>query len=623
MKFWKKAFTLVIVLGVLAAVAVPKFSRVLETRRTTEAENMLSAVRMEQEKRCTLGKKYTGDFADISTVAYAKTGVAEAKSSNYTYKLTTVGVEANRADSNYTLKIPSYKSGELCCSGEGCEALNKSYPDCATIAAVSDECAADACDVAPNTCDCATYANNNKCECSPSVGNCCAAGSGAVSYTNGQCVCPSGQTYSGSKCVDICGEGEYWDAGTSSCKDICSEDQVWNSSTKQCDERCTEAQVWNSDTKQCDERCTGGATWNGTECACAEGQIWNEESQRCEAACTPSCGDPSKVANQDNPPADTCNGDQQNKYTCDGSYEGTCTDVYYSSGLASFNYTLTPAPGSGSSGCPNGHYIAKGGSCGTGRCTSDAGCCESSTGVCSSLGSNTSGNFCRDGEKYVNGRCVPDIGGGIGGNGGFNPVDLSGYYSREVTCCKGNKGCTVDPCVATPNSCACSTYASAHSCECSPSTNTCCTNEERFAGKEYINGSCVCRSGKEENGKCVSVPTEEKKTYTCFTSLVRTNAEPSKETHPTEASGIKRNWRTISWNGDMKCYGETVSQGTYTPGQEDSCTPGTWYRHYLTYGYCDQQGNNCTQYKYVCMLCSEVQSLSSCSTTTVNEGFVL
>ena len=194
MKFWKKAFTLtellvvVIVLGVLAAVAVPKFSRVLETRRTTEAENMLSAVRMEQEKRCTLGKKYTGDFADISTVAYAKTGPAEAKSSNYTYKLTTVGVEANRADSNYTLKIPSYKSGELCCSGEGCEALNKSYPDCATIAAVSDECAADACDVAPNTCDCATYAKNNKCECSPSVGNCCAAGSGAVSYTNGQCV---------------------------------------------------------------------------------------------------------------------------------------------------------------------------------------------------------------------------------------------------------------------------------------------------------------------------------------------------------------------------------------------------------------------------------------------------
>ena len=53
-KMRKKAFTLtellvvVIVLGVLAAVAVPKFSRVLETRKTSEAEEIFSAVRTEQ-----------------------------------------------------------------------------------------------------------------------------------------------------------------------------------------------------------------------------------------------------------------------------------------------------------------------------------------------------------------------------------------------------------------------------------------------------------------------------------------------------------------------------------------------------------------------------------------------
>ena len=51
----KKAFTLtellvvVIVVGVLAAVVLPKFSKVMETRKTTEAEELMAAVRTEQE----------------------------------------------------------------------------------------------------------------------------------------------------------------------------------------------------------------------------------------------------------------------------------------------------------------------------------------------------------------------------------------------------------------------------------------------------------------------------------------------------------------------------------------------------------------------------------------------
>ena len=61
-----KAFTLtellvvVIVLGVLAAVAVPKFTRVLETRKTTEAEEIFAAVRTEQENRCVDGAGHSG-----------------------------------------------------------------------------------------------------------------------------------------------------------------------------------------------------------------------------------------------------------------------------------------------------------------------------------------------------------------------------------------------------------------------------------------------------------------------------------------------------------------------------------------------------------------------------------
>ena len=64
----KKAFTLtellvvVIVIGVLAAIVLPKFSKVMETRKTTEAEELMAAVRTEQERRCALDKPYATEF---------------------------------------------------------------------------------------------------------------------------------------------------------------------------------------------------------------------------------------------------------------------------------------------------------------------------------------------------------------------------------------------------------------------------------------------------------------------------------------------------------------------------------------------------------------------------------
>ena len=137
-----KAFTLtellvvVIVLGVLATVAVPKFSRVLETRRTTEAENMLSAVRTEQEVRCTMGKPYLSPEQRNQVMTLAKAGV----SGNYDYQLLNGGIEAHR-EGKYTLRM-WYKTGEICCEGDGCADLNKNYPICSGSAPV-DECASE------------------------------------------------------------------------------------------------------------------------------------------------------------------------------------------------------------------------------------------------------------------------------------------------------------------------------------------------------------------------------------------------------------------------------------------------------------------------------------------------
>ena len=166
----KKAFTLtellvvVVVIGVLAAVSLPKFSKVLETRKTTEAEGVMRAIRTEQERRCALDKDYTVDFDKLSDlVAGAQTGNSY-RSSHYQYTLgNTGGMRAASIDGlDYTLNMPSYADGRVCCHGEDCSKLNKDYPTCTELEAKADY-------VAPIT-DCVTERPGE----SPDPGNCTA-----------------------------------------------------------------------------------------------------------------------------------------------------------------------------------------------------------------------------------------------------------------------------------------------------------------------------------------------------------------------------------------------------------------------------------------------------------------
>ncbi len=137
----RRAFTLtellivVIVIGVLSAVTLPKFNRVIENRKVTEAEEMMSAVRMEQERRCTLDQNYTTNFSNLSDV------IASANTKNYTYSLQAQGISAKSASGDYTLKILSYEDGSYCCTGAGCKKLNKNYPDCDTLSFPTSNCA--------------------------------------------------------------------------------------------------------------------------------------------------------------------------------------------------------------------------------------------------------------------------------------------------------------------------------------------------------------------------------------------------------------------------------------------------------------------------------------------------
>ena len=138
----KKAFTLtellvvVVIIGVLAAVVLPKFTQVLETRRTTEAEEIMRAVRSEQEARCTLDKNYTANRAELASFP-ANEG------NNYYYSFTATGIAAVSRNKDYTLRIQSYRDGEICCDGDDCAHLGKTYPVCPARVVAVDECAAE------------------------------------------------------------------------------------------------------------------------------------------------------------------------------------------------------------------------------------------------------------------------------------------------------------------------------------------------------------------------------------------------------------------------------------------------------------------------------------------------
>ncbi len=131
----QKAFTLtellvvVVIVGVLAAVVLPKFTKAVEMRKISEAQEMMSAVRGEQEARCTLGKNYIA-LDQLQVFRQGK---------NFTYDSNPqgVGIIARPTSEAYTLEIPSYADGRICCS-KGCADINRSFPTCSELQAQAD-----------------------------------------------------------------------------------------------------------------------------------------------------------------------------------------------------------------------------------------------------------------------------------------------------------------------------------------------------------------------------------------------------------------------------------------------------------------------------------------------------
>ena len=144
----RRGFTLtellvvVILIGILSAAVLPKFNKVFETRKTTEAEGVMAAVRTEQERRCALDKPYTADAEDLEGI------LPSTGTKHYTYTLDNTGILAtSKGNYSYALKMPSYEDGRICCEGTECDKLNKDYPTCTSLTASSDYAAGTACAV--------------------------------------------------------------------------------------------------------------------------------------------------------------------------------------------------------------------------------------------------------------------------------------------------------------------------------------------------------------------------------------------------------------------------------------------------------------------------------------------
>ena len=298
----KKAFTLtellvvVVIIGVLSAVVLPKFSKILQTRKTTEAENVMAAVRNEQEARCMIGRNYVGQD-EISKLA----SLPKATSKNYTYSLDKQGITATAKDGEYELKIPSYTDGRICCSGAGCDKLNKDYPQCGSF--TPDEATCEAPEPRPQTCEHPT---------NPDAAEDCERSGGTWNAQDCTCACPEGTHDDGSAtCVSEKPQCDLNDASIKQKKALCDDpdyyyyEGTWNMDTCSCD--CPPGKAWQegegcvptcdikdskiADKKElCEDPSYSGTgakgSWNMSKCGCDcdAGSTWQDGQ-----GCVPTC----------------------------------------------------------------------------------------------------------------------------------------------------------------------------------------------------------------------------------------------------------------------------------------------------------------------------------------------
>ena len=351
----RKAFTLtellvvVIVIGVLAAVVLPKFSKVIETRKTTEAEEIMAAVRTEQEKRCALDKNYTTNADTVN--------LASLTTKHFSYTLKNTGMEAqSKGKYAYTLKMPSYRDGRLCCeNAEQCSKLNKDYPLCSELTSRSDyedgvECAAGMPepDDTPKAClgaqpassqacnSCGTGTQTRTITCNSATGEWVYGAWGECSKTEEECKPDDSKP-------DNCGEGRILDSFSGAC--VCAAEANGTSEYTSCSgesqEQCPVAgggegkvkRFWNPDTCKCESECVPTLYWR---CSRSSGMSPQPNEYESESSAKAACEAGDKNAyyiSQHGGEMDCSKPNQPCKETKPWTKKWYCTDQYVACGV--------------------------------------------------------------------------------------------------------------------------------------------------------------------------------------------------------------------------------------------------------------------------------------------------
>ena len=376
----KKAYTLtellvvVMIIAVLAAVVLPKFNKVLETRKTTEAEDLMTAIRQEQEYRCAADRPYAENMANLKSVA-------SAKAKNYTLALTGTGVEAKRNGKSYQLSIPSYADGRICCDDINdsglCAELNRDYPTCTELRNKADfktspedcvpppppwpvpDCTEGAKEYVDCTNSCGMSGTRLVNEC---VGGVWQARDGSCSVTDAECSCnasgdkPADRQETCNKCgtrtvTYNCGGAPNWQ---------------WVSSPGACSVEAGHCPCDDGDKPSTEQSCSSCGGKQTRTMTCNDGTwvpgAWGSCSKP-ESECTDPC-DCSDIYNVTNIVSSLAWDSSVGTDTCDGNYKQafSCNGGQYNAAHHCVDIFKVPAhAGGSSSGCSESPHF----SCGT------------------------------------------------------------------------------------------------------------------------------------------------------------------------------------------------------------------------------------------------------------------